>query len=996
MSATSSATKATKKTSDKVFEAAYSKLNPGQKQAVDTIEGPVMVVAGPGTGKTQVVALRVANILKQTQMRPSNILCLTFSVSGATAMRERLRSLIGPDAYSVTVKNYHTFCNDLIAEHPILFEEWSALEQISDVERYRAINTIIDELMPDLALVSKKNPYRRTRDILSRISLLKREGKADMKHLEQVAKEFRAELSEKSKTGTKAHERNLLTAQKFEEFLSIFERYQAMLKETQRYDYDDMILYVLEALKNEDWLRASLQERYQYILVDEFQDTNGSQYELIEQLTTYDNLDFEPNLFVVGDDDQAIYRFQGASLQNILGFTERFSSAPVIALTQSYRCSQPILDAAGSVIENNMERLTERIDVLDKNLTAAATEATDSPTLLFSPSDTTEPWLIADLIKEKINSGIEPENIAVLVQKNAELEPLYDVLTAREIPVQMSGKVDLLAHPLVLQALAILRCISNPRDNALLGAALGCSCFTIHPADLGRLFNAVRIAGTPDCLLELLLELDNKDRQLDVTLNSPEAVIAARDVLLELEQSLPTRTVIDTLEHVLKQTGLMPKADEKNTDFNPVDYAALQEFFEHVKYRAYEQPSFSLRQLLGDLEYYQSPEYGELRLSYDLPHLTESGVQLMTAHQSKGLEFAVVILAHFRHGHWDAKRAPASLTIPEKLLFGWENATLKEQRLEDERRVAYVAMTRAKESLIFTCPKQLSIGDRMRDVSPSGFFAEAGELPEQLQELKDPEHVSTLQFTPVLKVDEAFTAFLKERLETFALSVTALNHFLEDPQLFLEIDLLQIPQAKQPSMVYGNAVHDAMRRWALGVQTGKSLDEKGLLTSFHQYLDERELLTDGEKARLKKLGDESLPRYYQQQLEGKEPIVHWVERKIVTSLGEVPIKGTIDRLDLDAPESAVCKVIDYKTGRPQSENAIREGDYFRQLAFYSLLLENGAAILKPQYYILDFIGEGSEHPVERVFEVTEAEKKELGEVVEAVWQKITNLDFTAL
>ena len=228
-----------------LFDALYAGLNASQKIAVDTIEGPVMAVAGPGTGKTHTIAVRTANILKKTQMRPGNILCLSFSVNAATEMRERLRLLIGPDAYGVTIKNFHAFCNELIQDNPLVFDEWSALEQVSDVERTREVNKIIDQLLPDIKLVNRKSPYSRTRQIISRIAELKREGKTGREELMGVSREYEAEMSSKSREGTKAHEKNLLAARKFREFLEVFFLYQEMLKKTQRYDYEDMILYVV-------------------------------------------------------------------------------------------------------------------------------------------------------------------------------------------------------------------------------------------------------------------------------------------------------------------------------------------------------------------------------------------------------------------------------------------------------------------------------------------------------------------------------------------------------------------------------------------------------------------------------------------------------------------------------------------------------------------------------------------------------------------------------
>lgn len=477
-------------------------------------------------------------------------------------------------------------------------------------------------------------------------------------------------------------------------------------------------------------------------------------------------------------------------------------------------------------------------------------------------------------------------------------------------------------------------------------------------------------------------------------------ILRARDVLLDLHQKLPSRTVVDTLEHLLKETGLLALAKGElsgSEGFDPLKFAALQEFFDRMKNRAYEQPGFTFEAFLDDLSYYENPDYADIRMSYNLPHLTEKGVAVMTAHQSKGLEFDCVILPNFREGHWDKRRHPSSLSLPENLLFGWEKDQKSYERNQDERRLAFVAMTRARHELIFTCPKELTTGDKMRSVSPSSFFAEAGKLPEKQRDLRDAEQASLLLHQPARDLDAEMKAFLMERLENYALSVTALNHFLEDPQMFLELDLLQTPQVKESSLVYGNAVHDALRKWGLSVMEGKTLDEDGFLAAFRRYLQEREILTEAERKRLMKVGEEALPRYFEQRIAGSTPLVHKVEYSVNAHLDDVPIKGKIDRIDLVQPDASDAIVIDYKTGRPKTENEIRtDGDYYRQLVFYALLLEEKGALLKPREFILDFIGEGSEHPVRRSFAIPEAEIAELKKVVQAVWVKITALDFTPL
>ncbi len=991
----------------KSFEKEYARLNPAQKQAVDTIEGPVMVIAGPGTGKTQVVSMRVANILKKTQMRPGNILCLTFSVSGATAMRDRLRSLIGPDAYGVRVATIHAFAQSVIQDNAFLFDEWAARQQISDLEKVREMNTIIDAIGTGMELINLKDPYGKSPDLLSRISQVKREGKS-LADLERAADAYDEQMAGKSKKGTKAHEKNILAARKFRDFIRIFAAYLQMMEKTGRYDYDDMILHVIRALAEEDWLLQGLQERYQYVLVDEFQDTNGAQYRLIELLTTYANVPNEPNIFVVGDDDQAIYRFQGANLANMLSFHTRFPKAPVIALTVSYRSTQAILDAARSVIEHNEERLVGRIPGLEKLLTAATKKTGGPPRLLRPPSDTAEAWFIADLVEQRLADGVRPEQIAILTQTNDELFPIYDVMRARAVPALMRGKDDLLSHLLVLQAITILRAIEKPMKDERLSSALACECFGVHPADLGRLHVLQRERRSP--LYDLLVTLPAQD---DLPLIKREALEKARDRLLDLHGKIASRTALESVEHVLRDCGLIPQPEAgADSAIDPRDLAALEAFFAHVKDRCLEQRACSLKDFLADLEFYTDPAYAQIRITYELPHLSTGGVRLMTAHQSKGLEFDVVILTNFRDGHWDKRTRRSSVALPEDLLFGWEKDQRQFEQHQDERRVAFVAMTRARGELLLTCPREIAVGVKTRDIAPSGFFAEMGDLPEEDGALKDPAKASLLLLPKAKALDGALKSYIEERLRTFALSPTSLNRFLRDPQEFLLVDLLAQPEHFDEAAVrrlgYGSAVHWALRQWATALQEKREFGGDELLEAFQWYLNERTILTEKQRSDLLDLGKLSLPSYHEQRLSDAQPFLHGVEREYKAHLGDVPIKGKIDRIDRASATSAAATVIDYKAGKGKAEGEIRgglepgsisradAGSHFRQLAFYAVLLEKADPLLRPEAFVLEYIGERGEDPVTRSFTVTDAEREELKTLVDDVWKKILASDFSPL
>ena len=454
--------------------------------------------------------------------------------------------------------------------------------------------------------------------------------------------------------------------------------------------------------------------------------------------------------------------------------------------------------------------------------------------------------------------------------------------------------------------------------------------------------------------------------------------------------------MIETIEHVYRDSGLIAELTADAAKLDAIDFAAAQEFFDRIKQRAHEQPGFSFKALLSDLTYYNDPDYGDLRLSYDLPHLTESGVQLLTAHKSKGLEFETVIISHFREGHWDKRRNPPSVSVPEDLLFGLEKDQKTYEQHQDERRVAYVAMTRAKRELIFTCPNELTSGDTNKDVAPSGFFAEAGDLSEEHREVDHPEQMSTLLTPPVRDMDSELEAFLKDRIEHFALSPTALNHFLEDPILFLNVDLLQRPQAKEPHFAYGNAVHHVLAKWADAVTGGTPMETEQLLQVFRDHLETREILTEKERERLLHLGQTVIPRYAQSHLMPPYPVVHRVEYNITAHLGDIPIKGKIDRIDLMEPNSSAAIITDFKTGKPKSDAQIKEYGYHRQLVFYDLLVRHGYAMIEPKEFRLEFVGEGEHAPISRSYTISQQECDELQTLIEQVLAKILALDFTPL
>jgi len=374
------------------FKKIYEGLNEQQKSAVDKTEGPVMVIAGPGTGKTQILGARIGKLRLETDTQPDNILCLTYTDAGVVAMRKRLLTFIGPDAYKVNICTFHAFCNDVIQDNLSIFEK-TALDPISDLERIDLLKTLIDGFPKNHPLKRYRGDvYFEIKNLQQLFSNMKREG-WQPEYINQCIDSYLNDLPNREefiykknqgafKKGDLKENKIAEEKEKMEKLraaVNEFTRFQQMMRSRNLYDFDDMINWVIDVFKTYPNILARYQEQYQYILVDEFQDTSGTQNMLVKLLISYWD---EPNVFVVGDDDQSIYRFQGANVENMHEFAKQFSdSLYTVVLTNNYRSTQPILDVSRTLIERNQERLVNKIEGLNKVLTASNTKINDSTIL---------------------------------------------------------------------------------------------------------------------------------------------------------------------------------------------------------------------------------------------------------------------------------------------------------------------------------------------------------------------------------------------------------------------------------------------------------------------------------------------------------------------------------------------------------------------------------------------------------------------------------------
>ena len=963
------------------FQEEYQQLNEQQRLAVDSTEGPVMVIAGPGTGKTQILAARIGKILLDTDVFPGNILCLTYTDAGAIAMRRRLLSFIGPDAHKVHIHTFHSFCNEVIQENLSLFEK-TTLDPISELERIQLFKTLIDRFPKNHPLKRYRGDvYFEMNNLQNLFSTMKREGwspafikgKIDQylaslpDREEYVAKRATASFKKgevrTDKIGEEAERMEKLRAAVDE-----FDRYQELMRVHNRYDFDDMINWVIRAFEENKPLLSSYQERYQYILVDEYQDTSGIQNRLVNLLISWWD---QPNVFVVGDDDQSIYRFQGANVENMLDFAHQYQKDLLtVVLTNNYRSTQPILDVSRSLIERNQERLVRQIPGLSKHLLASHPRIRQlryPPQLSEYLSPRQEMTGITLGVERLLAEGTPPGHIAIIYKENRYGEELARFLQLKNIPVYSKRSLDLFGIPLAQQIILLLRYLAAEHDapyggDEMLFEILHFHFFGIAPIEIAKL--SVEVAEKQynsdqrTSIRRLLHEKSQRPARDLFDVGIPDGLKKASKALEKLIGDVPNTTLQTLFENVIRDTGILA-AIVRSPD-RVWQMQVLTALFDFVKEETRRNPDLDLERLIQMIDLMKTN-------GITLPLVQVSGsdkaVNLLTAHGSKGLEFEYVFFAGLNSATWEKKRKPGGgYKYPDNLFSDGtgsnggsaSRAGNGDASAEEElRRLFYVALTRVEQHLSLSYSR---FRDDGKELEPSVFIAEIlqdNDLPFQKVTIPTEEQATfdALPFAdaiaPQIQADE--NEFVDRMLEKFVMNVTALNNYLKCPLEFYYRNLLRIPSPKNEATEFGSAVHFALQRLFEKMKQHPSErfpPAEEVLEDFQWYMRRhREIFTKEAFARRMEYGLEVLTNYYDKYLHGWNKIVA-VERNIRNVIVRgVPLKGKLDKLEFHGKE---VNVVDYKTGdvdkakeklSPPGDKDPNGGDYWRQAVFYKLLVD---------------------------------------------------------
>ena len=856
-------------------------LDPEQRRAVTHGTGPLLVVAGAGTGKTQVITRRIAWLIATRRARPSEILALTFTDKAADEMTMRVDRLV-PYGYTDTrIATFHAFGDRIVREFALELGLPTDVRVLSrpetviflrenlfrfDLDRYRPLGDPTRFLSAMAALFSRckdedvsPDDYRAHAE-----SLVRRAGEAEGEEAAALAEEAAAAL----------------------ELAAAFARYQELLSERGFIDFGDQVGLALRLLRRSPAARRTVSERFRYILVDEFQDTNRAQAELVALVA-------EPhrNVTVVGDDDQAIYAFRGAAVGNILGFEARYQGCRTIVLRRNYRSMAPILEAAYRLVRfNDPDRLEVRTGI-DKRLVPQRSGPDPSPVSIAAHATAADEadWVAAE-IGRRMAAGHRARDHAILIRANAAADPILRSLNMAAVPWRFSGTSGLYGRPEVRNLLAFLRAVADLGSSVDLYGVATAEPYRIGGPDMTAIMNTARRRHRT--LWEILEELERQPGTLRL---APETRQAAGRLVADMRSYATMaheRSTGEVLYAFLSQSGILAGLAAADTVAAEEAASNVARFFDIVRGQsallADDRVPFVARHLVTLIEAGDDPATADIDPDAD-------AVAVLTVHKAKGLEWPTVFIVGLADGRFPIHRWKDALELPSAL-GRWE-PTEGDVAVQEERRLFYVAMTRARDELMLTYAADYG-GGRVRRVSP--FVLEALDLPAGSDAaaatvVRPLERIAaTAPPTPAAEVDVGPVE------GPLTLSFSGIDDYLTCPAKYRYGHVLRVPMAPHHAMVYGAALHAAVSEFHRRHRKGDVMSDEELFEAFERaWTNEGFLSREHEEARLE-AGRATLRRFREAALAEGARVPAYVEREFSFYLDGDRIRGRWDRVDVEA------------------------------------------------------------------------------------------------
>lgn len=1043
-------------------------LNQKQKEAVEYLEGPLLVLAGPGTGKTQLLSEKVTYILKNTDTNPENILCLTFTETGAANMRERLKTIAGKAGQKVNIGTYHAFGSDILAQYKNYAEDYDRMinAPIDEVSQFKivkkiqsklsgkdilrkdnvkdiisvisaaksagltssdlekiaeqnladskilseAISPLLKNIVPRVYKESYENAYKPIYEILQKYTnfppILKniersivglagslKEAIIEAESTEKIKplSEWKDAYFEKDGRGN-YRLKDRVANKKLVSIAKLMEKYDEYLVENGLFDFDDMIEEAVKILHKDAGFKATLSERYQFIMLDEFQDTNPSQFAIIKELTDYE----KPMIMAVGDDDQAIYEFQGALSTNLTDF-QKYYSANVIPLVENYRSTQEILDFSREIINQAPDRFA------DKELVAHQSAPKESEIYRheFLSSDM-EYGFVAEKIRELVKAGVPQNEIAVISYKTKYFMPLLPYLKAYpEIKIAYEKRDNLFEDEKIHQILTLARFIyelANERnENTSIIEILSYPFFKLPMIEVVKIMGAAK--RDKKSVFDYLGASENSE------------IIEVAGFLANLVAKSfnePLEVFLDYLIGASELEGYRCPFLEYYTKLDEYEAFSLYESLAALRGKLkkhFGDKALKLTDLISMVDDYIE---AEMPLNMTSPYKeADEAVQILSAHKAKGLEFKYVFMISVDHTAWGKGKGNNNLlTLPKNLTQIRHTGMTDGERL----RVLYVALTRAKNTLYLTnslrdfndkSPERLEYLNEYEDgddiISP---FLPTGKVQTIYGVKTDTALVNNLKswLAPYAKLSPDMKAIYKERVKNYKMSASGLTSFIDvvyaGPQEFFKNYILQIPhEPETEALAFGNLVHATFE-----AITNKGLSDEEAVELFLSELDKRELPIEvSQKIREKGPADllVSLNEFGEVLRQGKAEINFGPEKLVIEG---VPVTGKIDHMIIDENKKTI-EIYDFKTGGYHKEKWQSHATlykYMLQLGFYKLLLNNSPTYAKykiERAHILFVTPDNDGMVYDKIYEFNSEDEEKLTVLIKKIYRLVSTLEF---
>lgn len=898
------------------------KLTSSQKKAVEHTKGPLLIVAGAGTGKTTVLIEKVKRILKTGLALPENILLLTFTEKASREMEERIDKALPLGYFQMSILTFHGFCDKLLREeitHIGLSPDYKLQTTAESLLFLR--KHIFDFNLKYFRPIG--NPNKFISGLLQHFSRL-----AD----EDITPKEYGQWVKKQKPKKNAPKETVLDYEKFVELSHAYKLYSQIKIKENVMDFSDLIMFTLRLLRKRQNILKILQNKFTFVLVDEFQDTNIAQYELIKLLAPKEKI---PNLTVVGDDSQSIYKFRGASVSNILQFMDDYKTADRSVLLENFRSSQVILDAAyRSIKHNDPDTLEARLDI-SKDLTSMVKEG-KAGDVAFSLSERVEGE--ADYVAENIEKlshrkGASFSDCAILVRANNHATPFIQALSRRGIPHQFLGPGQLFKQREVKDLIAYLHVLNDIADSSSLFRVLSIKIFAIDPVDIARLLSFSK--KTNQNLYESLNSTVNSDDHPHLLEHQPNITDASQEafakVLIIINNGLgkiKSETAGRILFDFLQDSGLLTRLMEIESQSREREAQNVSKFFDRLKTYESDHEDASIPAVVDYIA--MSMELGESPTATNTDWTEIDAVTILTIHSAKGLEFPNVFLVNLIQGRFPTYRRQDQIPLPIDIVK--ELLPTGDHHAQEERRLFYVAATRAQNRLYLTASKYYGEGKRERKVS--AFVGEAiGEKALMTQIMKKTQEKKQLTMFEFERKDTHIEGTNIPKKNSFSFS--QLNTYKTCPLRFKYQYVLKIPVQPSAAASFGATIHRVLQEFYKRHIAGDNPTLTDLNTLLDQYWTPVGYTSKIFEEKMKATGQKMLTDFYKQS-HNKDLSVRHLEQWFKIKIGPYSIVGKMDRVD---DNDGFLEIIDYKTGKPpKNEKAVSK----LQLSIYALAASNPA------------------------------------------------------